>query len=115
MIAAAIIAIILFPAPLWCWDNEPTVPMIRTVDPVKAKAGATVLVEGDALNAPRVVELYMTQGETDLKVEILSQTKTQIKFKVPADMAAARYSLTVMTGGNLPQLLVQPVFLTVVK
>ena len=115
MIAAAIIAIFLFPAPLFCADNEPTVPMIRTVDPVKVKPGAIVAVDGEALAAEKVAEMFLTKGETDLKVEILSQTKTHIKFKVPANAAPARYGLTVMTAGALPLLLEQPVFLTVVE
>ena len=95
MIAAAIIALLLVPAPLWCADNEPSVPMIRTVDPVKAKPGATVVVEGEALAASKVVQMYLTRGGKDVRVEILNQTSTQIKFKAPTEMTPARYSVTV--------------------
>ena len=112
--AIFIVAALVFPASLlWCADTEPTVPMIRTVDPVKAKAGDKVVVEGEALGTARVAELFLTKGDKDLKVEILQQTKTKIQFRVPADMPAGKYGLTVLTAGPLPQILEQPAFLVV--
>ena len=89
------------------------VPVLRAVAPESAKPGDVVTTCGDNLDQSRVSEVYISNGQGDLKVEITEQTATAIKFKVPAKAAPGKYSLTVLLAGEEPKLLDEPVHLTV--
>lgn len=86
---------------------------LSTVDPDAGKVGDVIGATGEQIDASKVDELYLTDGKTDIKVEIVSQTDTSIKFKIPAKTKAGRYSLMLKTKGADPKLLEQPVKLTV--
>ena len=95
--------------------DEPVrpVPMIKAVDPDTAKAGDELTAAGAHLEKVLVAELYMIQGEQTIKVTITSQKEDAIKFTVPSAVKAGRYQLMVLTTGNNPQYLEEPVFVTV--
>ena len=84
---------------------------ITTVDPLSAKAGDTVSAKGEGIDKAAVDTLYLTDGTNDFKCEMIEQTATGIRFKVPASMKAGRWALMVHTTKN--QLIEQPVKLTV--
>ena len=84
------------------------VPLLRTVSPETAKTGDLVAVSGDYLNSPRLGEVYLTDGKTDFKVEILSRSDAKLKFKVPANAPPARYTLMILLSGEEPVLIEQP-------
>jgi hypothetical protein len=86
---------------------------ITAVDPDSAKVGDTVSASGESLGAGNVEQLFLTDGTTDIKVEILEQTDKLIKFKVPSGIKSGRYALMVQTKPPEPKLLEQPVKLTV--
>jgi hypothetical protein len=88
-------------------------PYMKSVEPATAKTGEVVKVLGDYLDKTRVAEVYLTRGNTDIKVEIVEQTAEFIRFKVPGQAAAGRYQLMFLTAGTDPKLLEQPVFLLV--
>ncbi len=113
LIAAAAIGL-LTPFPLWCGDDAVTgVPVMREVVPAIAMPGKTVLVNGEFLDRLHVAEVYLTRGSTDVKVQIISQSKNALQFKVPADVEAGRYGIAVLTAATVPMLLDQPVWLQV--
>jgi hypothetical protein len=89
------------------------VPIIQAVNPESAKPGDLVTVSGENLDKSRVTELYLTNGDVDLKVVITDQSTTAIKFKVPEKAAAGRYTMTVLLAGEIPMLLDEPVHLVV--
>lgn len=89
------------------------VPVLSTVAPESAKAGAVVTAQGEYLDKSRVAGLFLSTDKTDVKVEIVQQTPTLIKFKIPAEAAPGRYGLTVLMAGREPMLLEQPVILVV--
>ncbi len=89
------------------------VPHITAVDPVSGKAGATLTATGEYLDKSRVAELYLSTGNTDLRVPILEQSATVIKFKIPSGITPGRFRLTVLMAGPDPKLLEQPVTLLV--
>ena len=84
-------------------------PLMRTVDPYMAKAGMEVTVTGDHLGKHLVAEVSLTAGKASYKVEILSQTDTELKFKVPADVKPGGYRLTVLLTSAEPTLIEEPV------
>lgn len=89
------------------------VPILHAVHPESAKPGDVVTVSGDNLDKSRVTELYLTNGQVDLKVVITEQSATAIKFKVPEKAAAGRYTMTILLAGQDPKLLDEPVHLIV--
>lgn len=89
------------------------VPVLSTVNPDAAKAGALVTARGEFLDKSHLAELFLSTDKTDVKVEIVEQAATLVKFKIPADAAPGRYGLTVLMAGREPTLLEQPVSLAV--
>jgi hypothetical protein len=88
-------------------------PVMRAVTPETVKAGDVATVSGDYLDQTRVAEVYLTDGKTDLKVDILEQNATSLKFKVPAKAAPGRYNLMVLVVSEEPKLIEEPARLTV--
>lgn len=88
-------------------------PLMRTVSPDVVKPGDVVTVAGDYLDKTRVAEVYLTDGKNNTKVEVLEQTASEIKFKVPENAKPARLRLMVLTTGAEPQYLEQPVMVTI--
>lgn len=86
---------------------------ITGVDPEAGKIGDTVGAAGESMDKSKVAELYLTDGKNDFKVDILEQTETAIKFKIPAKIKPGRYALMIKTKGPDVKLLEQPVRLTV--
>ena len=85
---------------------------ITSVDPLTAKPGDVVTAAGEGIDKANVDDLYLTDGKTDIKLELTEQTDKEIKFKVPDQAKGARWSLMIHAkAGNL--LLVQPVKLAV--
>jgi hypothetical protein len=84
---------------------------ITSVEPLTAKAGDTVNAIGEEIDNANVDTLYLTDGTNDFKCQMVEQTATTIKFKVPDNMKAGRWALMVHTKKN--QLIEQPVKLTV--
>jgi hypothetical protein len=86
---------------------------ITGVDPGSGKIGDVVGAAGESVDKTKVDELYLTDGTHDFKVEIVEQTDSVIKFKIPANIKPGRYSLMIKTKGPDAKLLEQPVRLTV--
>jgi hypothetical protein len=95
-------------------DVLPT-PVMRTVNPDTVKAGDVATVSGEYLDKSRVEEVYLTNGTVDAKVEIVEQTATAIKFKVPEKLAPGRYNLMVLLVSDPPKLIEEPARVTVAQ
>src|SRR5690348_15196758 len=73
--------LVLFASP--ANGQAPGWPMITSVEPQSAKPGELVAAQGSNLGSECVAALYLTDGTIDTKVEILEQTATTVKFKIP--------------------------------
>jgi len=89
------------------------VPMIKAVDSETVKAGGDLTATGSHLDKTAAASLYMIQGETTIKVKIVTQAEESIKFTVPTDVKPGRYQLMVLTTGANPQFLEEPVYFNV--
>lgn len=115
---AAVVVVLLGGMKLaWSADvKEPEVqptPVMRTVSPETVKAGEIATVSGDYLDKSRVADLFLSNAQGDIKVQILEQSAATIKFRVPAKVTAGRYSLTVLLVDVEPKLIDEPAHLTV--
>lgn len=106
------ILIALFAMPIRGWAAG-DMPLISSVEPQSARPGDSVTAQGSSLGPESVSALYLTDGTNDTKVEILAQTSTSLKFRVPTSISPGRLSLMVLTNAKEPRLLEEPVKLTV--
>jgi len=95
--------------------GQSTTPRMTSVDPMNAKRGDVVTVTGENLTKDFVAKLYLTDGgdgKGDVEVQIMEQTATTIKFKIPAK-ATGRMALLILTNTKPQQLVEQPVKVTI--
>ncbi|MBI3665409.1 MAG: hypothetical protein HY236_04165 [Acidobacteria bacterium] len=88
-------------------------PRMTSVEPGNGKVGDELTASGENLDAKYVKEVYLTVGNTDIKVVVTEQTATSIKFKIPARAKPGRYALMVLTAEKTPKFIEQPVKCTV--
>ena len=109
------VALFLVAASAACYAQSAS-PLITGVEPATAKRGDLVTVTGQNLQKDNVAKVYLTDGvseKNDIQVEITAQSETEIKFKVPAKTMVGRMALMILTTTKPPQLIEQPVKLTV--
>ncbi len=85
---------------------------MTSVEPGNGKVGDVVAVSGENLQKDLVAKVYLTDGKNDLQCEVIDQTATALKIKIPAK-ASGRLALMVLTAGKEQKLIEQPVKLTV--
>jgi hypothetical protein len=90
-------------------NAQQAMPRMSTVEPGNGKAGDVITVAGENLQKDAVSKVYLTDGKIDTEVQIMDQTPTAIKFKIPAKAAAGRLALMVLTAGKDAKLMEQPV------
>jgi hypothetical protein len=90
-----------------------SLPMMRSIEPAAGKGGDVLVIEGANLGQESVAALYVTDGQTDLKVTIVEQTATSIKFRIPVEAKPGRFALVVLTKDKPPRLIEEPVKITV--
>ena len=93
--------------------GQQTMPRMTNVEPDNGKAGDILTVNGEHLDKSDVVELYLTDGKKDTKVQVTEQAATAIKFKIPPKCTPGRFALMVLTGGKEPKYIEQPVKVTI--
>jgi hypothetical protein len=85
---------------------------MTTVEPYSGKVGDVVAVSGENLDKGNVAKVFLTNDKSDLLCEIVEQTATTIKVKIP-DKATGRMAFMIRTGGKEPKDIVQPVKVSV--
>jgi hypothetical protein len=88
---------------------QQAMPRMTSVDPDTGKAGDIITVTGEHLSKGEVVEVYLTDGKKDTKVQVSEQGDTSLKIKIPDKAVAGRFALMVLTSGKEPKLIEQPV------
>jgi len=85
-------------------------PLVRTLAPSPAKPGNTLVATGQNLGKELVASVYLTQGDATFQVEITSQTPDTIKMKLPANLKPGRFGFMILTRGETPRYIDEPVF-----
>lgn len=105
----SLLASLLVAAGVTVWAESP-MPKMVSVDPPNGKAGDVIVATGENLQKALVAKLYLTDGKNDLTCDVLDQTDTAIKFKIPARAAKGqRLTVMVLTTGKDPKYIEQPV------
>ena len=91
---------------------QEAMPRMSSVDPMSAKVGDVVAITGENLDKANVVKVLLTDNTNDLTCEIVEQSATTIKLKIPAK-ASGRMAFVIRTGGKEPKEIVQPVKVTI--
>ena len=91
---------------------KPT-PLMRTVNPDTAKTGDEISVAGEYLDKARVAAIFLTDGKSEIKMTIVEQSETLVKVRIPEKVKRGRLHLMVLTTGSEPQLLEQPVSVSI--
>jgi len=94
-------------------QDQTRLPMITSVEPLSARVGDEVSARGENLAADNVAGFYLTDGKTDIKVPILEQTASLIRFRIPPQAKSGRFALMVLTKGKDPKLVELPVKITI--
>jgi len=114
VILAAILVVLglVFAAsqPAWAQANF---PKMESVTPQTAKVGDVVTVQGENLGKNIVEAVYLTDGQNDIKMEIVEQTPTTIKFRITEKVKPGKYNLMVLTGGDEPRFIEEPIKVTI--
>ena len=90
-----------------------SVPSMKSVDPITAKAGDVLTVTGENLDKTNVAEVYLTDGKNDLKLQITEQGPETIKVQVPSTAKPGRLALMILTKGKDQKYIEQPVKVTI--
>src|SRR6476661_2826123 len=73
------------------------VPQVQTIEPRNAKPGTVVSVTGVSLEKAKVDDAFLTDHRFDLKVKVLEQTPTTLKFRIPPFIKPGRHQLLLQT------------------
>ncbi|MEP7367006.1 MAG: hypothetical protein ABI972_27420 [Acidobacteriota bacterium] len=111
LMAAVVIAAVAVPC-LYAANSDETVPLMHRAEPAIVKAGEAVTVYGQALDRSKVSDVMLTTEGKQIPVEVLEQTESFIRFRVPANVEPGRYYPAVLMVKEA-MVLVQPVILTV--
>ncbi|HEY1758614.1 MAG TPA: hypothetical protein VGG72_24800 [Bryobacteraceae bacterium] len=100
---------------LFAWKGVGEIaPMIGQVAPAQTVAGRTATATGFQLDARHVAELYLSDGDGYYKVEILTQSDSEIRFRVPQNVPAGDKCVAMKLVGRV-ELVEQPVFLKILE
>lgn len=102
-------AIAVLAAASFAAHAQQAMPRMASVEPDNGKAGDVIVVTGENLQKDIVAKVFLTDGKNDTPVEIVEQTATSIKFKIPAKAANGRLALMVLTTGKDAKYIEQPV------
>ena len=84
-------------------------PRMYASEPASAQRGDVITVTGDYLDTACVAKVFLTDGKNDIPVEVTAQSKTTLKFKIPAKIAAGRLAVMVLTTGPDAKYIEEPV------
>lgn len=96
-------------------SDEPVrpTPLVRTLAPTPAKPGSEIIATGQNLGKEFVASAFLTQGENTYQLDISSQTPDTIKATVPANLKPGRFGLMVLTRGEVPRYIDEPVWVNI--
>ena len=105
------VAISLLLAAAFAVQAQQAMPRMTSAEPQNGKTGDVVVVSGENLAKTSVAKVYLTDGTNDTQVDIVEQTDSSIKFKIPK-VKAGRLALAVLLAGK-PQIIEMPVKVTI--
>jgi hypothetical protein len=103
---------VLFAAPT-LGQGTASLAIMSSVEPQSARPGDLISAYGSNLSRDSVAAVYLTDGKTDTKMEIVEQTDTLVKFRIPPATKPGHFALMVLTNGKDARLIEEPVKITI--
>src|SRR5690348_14650049 len=72
-------------------------PSFTSTDTPKGNKGDTLSFSGHFLQKALVSKVYLTDGQNDFVVEVIEQTSTSVKFRIPEAVPPGRYAEMLLT------------------
>jgi hypothetical protein len=88
-------------------------PQMETLSAKTAKPGDVIDIIGIGLSDRKIDEIYLTDHKFDMRVKLLEQKDTIIKFRVPPFAKPGRMQILALTKGEDPKLLEQPLYILI--
>ena len=96
----------------FCFAGDDEVaPQMNTLSAKSAKPGEMFTINGIGLNSAKIDEIYLTDHKFDMKVKVIEQKETAITLRVPPFAKPGRMQVLVLTKGDDPKLLEQPLYI----
>lgn len=96
-----------------CFAGTDDSPQMSSVSAKVAKPGDVIDISGLGLDEKNVDEVYLTDHKFDMKVKLLEQNEKSIKFRVPPFAKPGRMQILMLTKGEDPKLLEEPVYILI--
>jgi hypothetical protein len=94
-----------------CFGGDAPEP--KAISSKVAKPGDTLVITGIGLGVNKIDEVYLTDHKFDMKVKVLEQKEDSITVRVPPFAKAGRVQLLMLTKGDEPKLLEQPLYVVI--
>lgn len=104
---------ILVAATCFAGSDSDDAPQMSSVSAKVAKPGDVIDISGLGLDSKNVDEVYLTDHKFDMKVKLLEQTDKKITIRVPPFAKPGRMQILMLTTGDEPKLLEEPVYLLI--
>jgi hypothetical protein len=88
-------------------------PQMESLSVKTAKPGDVIDIVGIGLGDRKIDEVYLTDHKFDMRVKLLEQKDTIIKFRVPPFAKPGRMQILALTKGDDPKLLEQPLYILI--
>jgi len=88
-------------------------PQMESLSTKTAKPGDVIEISGIGLSDRKIDEVYLTDHKFDMRVKLLEQNDTLIKFRVPPFAKPGRMQILALTKGDDPKLLEQPLYVVI--
>lgn len=85
-------------------------PHITSITPGSGKAEDTITITGQNLGKDKVAAVFLSDAKLDHKAVVLDQESTKIVIKVPDNLKAGDYNISVQEGAAV---YIQPIIFTV--
>jgi hypothetical protein len=88
-------------------------PQMESLSMRNAKPGDVIDIVGIGLSDRKIDEVYLTDHKFDMRVKLLEQNDTLIRFRVPPFAKPGRMQILALTKGDDPKLLEQPLYILI--
>ena len=88
-------------------------PQMESLSAKTAKPGDVIEIVGVGLGDRKIDEVYLTDHKFDMRVKLLEQKPTLIRFRVPPFAKPGRMQVLALTKGDEPKLLEQPLYIVI--
>lgn len=80
--------------------GQQATPRMTSTDTPNGKKGDVIAFSGANLQRAALASVYLTDGEHDFQVEVVEQTSTTVKFRIPVRVPPGRFALMALTVGK---------------